>query len=139
MSYATQDDLIAWCGMGAISELTELTDPKNRTIDDDIIADKLDQADREIAARLVGVSLPLHPPYPQILVDVACRISRYFLYTQGRPDYVTDDFNLALKLLDDIRTGKATLGLTTDGTIAASAFGIHVLASKAAFTDELLA
>lgn len=134
MSYATEADLIAWCGLNAEVELTELTDPNNRSIDSDIVVDKLNQADREIDARLPGTTLT--PPYPQVLVDIACRIARYLLYTTGRPDYVTADYEWALQFLADVRKGEAVIvdpGMPSYGAPAVSApaavFSAAVLAT----------
>lgn len=139
MSYATTNDLIAWCGLHGQQELIELTDPDNFAMDSTLVAAKLDQADHEINARLVGVTLPLSAPYPQLLIDIACRIARFLLYTSGRPEYVTDDYLSALKTLDDIRMGKATLGLSGDGTTAmAVPVGVRLGVSASVFTDTML-
>ena len=139
MSYATEADLIAWCGLNGEFELTELTDPHNLQIDHVLVEEKLEQADNECNARLIGVPLPSEAPYPKLLVDIACRIARYFLYTTGRPQYVIDDYEYALRLLDDIRTGKATLGPGAGGEeILSSSMGPAVRTRPMVFTEDLL-
>jgi phage gp36-like protein len=106
MTYATQADLIAWCGLQGQEELTQLTDPTNSAINGASVAAKLTMADNEINARIGSLTAP----YPAVIVNVACRIARFYLYASGRPDYVLDDFNWAMKFLDDVRTGKVSLG-----------------------------
>lgn len=140
MSYATEADLIAWCGLTGEVELTELTDPDNTAIDSALVAAKLEQADHEINSRLVGVELPMTAPYPKLLVDIACRIARFFLYTTGRPEYIKEDYELALKLLDDIRLRKASLGLSADESeVVAPAISPLVETPDRVFTADLLA
>lgn len=108
MSYATEADLIAWCGMNGDSELTELTDPDNTAIDSAIVAEKLNEADNEINARLAGVTISY--PCPPIIVNIACRIARFLLYTTGRPEWIADDFDWAISTLNEIRAGKIVIG-----------------------------
>lgn len=139
MSYATVSDLIAWCGMSGQAELVELTDPDNTTLNTTVVQAKLDQADNEINSRLVGVSLPMEAPYPRLLIDIACRIARYFLYATGRPQYVTDDFTVAIKTLDDIRMGKASLGLSSDqSSVVGGTGGPVVSAPSSVFSEDVL-
>lgn len=116
MSFATQQDLEEWCGINGEAELIQLTDPQNLAIDTVLLAAKGEQADAEINARISGLNLPLTAPYPALLVNLHCKIWRYLLYTSGRPEHVSDDYKDAIKLLDAIRDGKATLGLAGDGT-----------------------
>lgn len=133
MSYATPADLIAWCGMHGVDELTELTDPTNTALDAVLVADKLQQADTEIQARLPNLSVAA--PYPRLLVDTACRIARYLLYANGRPEWVVADYQSALQFLDDVRLGKASLGLA-----AAPSGACPVVTARAAvFTADALA
>lgn len=136
MSYATQDELIAWCGMNGASELVELTDPTNTEIDAALVADKLAQADSEIDARLPG--LPSTGPYPRVLVDIACRIARYLLYTAGRPEWIEADYQTAVKMLDDVRMGRASLGLDASSGSSVSSPLPLVSAPEVVFTTDLL-
>lgn len=140
MAYATQQDLIDWCGMNGEQELIQLTDPNNTSINSFIVLEKLGQADAEINARLVGVTLPMAAPYPPMLVATACRIARALLYRYGRPEWVDTDYREAMQWLDDVRTGKASIGL--DGTGSAEVdvtAGAVVIAPDVVFTAEVLA
>lgn len=140
MAYATQQELIDWCGIGGSDELTQLTDPTNTAIDSLLIAKKLQQADAEINARLPAELLPLTAPYPPLLVLACCKIARSYLYPVGRPEHVETDYRDALRFLDDVRSGKASLGLDSTGTEAvASGGGVSVSASAKVFTDAVLA
>lgn len=135
MSYATQAELIAWCGIDGASELVALTDPVNATIDSALVAKKLDQADAEIDARLPTEIHPISSPYPKALVDTACKIARYLLHTNGRPEHVEADYRSAISFLSDVRAGKASLGLVA-GVVQTSERGPVVVASSAVFSDE---
>jgi phage gp36-like protein len=140
MSYATKNDLIAWCGINGEAELTQLTDPNNQGVDDVLITAKLGQADDEINGRLIAVDLPLTAPYPPLLVSIACRIARHLLYTSGRPDYIEADYRDALKLLGDIREGRAALGLNGAGTgsVELASDAVEWRADDRVFTREAL-
>lgn len=141
MAYATQNDLVDWCGINGELEIIQLTDPNSTEVDTDLVAAKLDQADAEINARLVGVTLPMTGPYPKTLIDIACAVTRYRLYTGDRPETVKDDYKYALKLLDDIRAGRASLGLSGDETavIGSTAQAPSVSANAVVFTEDVLA
>lgn len=139
MAYATQQELIDWCGIGGGDELIQLTDPTNTAIDSLLVAKKLQQADAEINARLPSDLLPMTAPYPPLLVLACCKIARAYLYPVGRPEHVETDYRDALKFLDDVRAGKATLGLDSTGaeTVPVSS-GFAVSASPRVFTDAVL-
>lgn len=137
--FATQPDLIEWCGINATRELTQLTDPSNVAIDANLIAAKLSQADNIINSRLVGIALPLASPYPPLIVDTACAIARRLLYKYGAPEHVETDYRDALAFLDKVRKGEATLGLDSTGTAeAVQSSGYAVIASEKTFTDDVL-
>lgn len=140
MSYATQQDLIDWCGISGDVELTALTDPANTSIDSLLVAKKLQQADNEINSRLVGVDLPMTNPYPPTLVMTACKIARALLYTTGRPEWVQADYDGAMQWLEDVRTGKSSLGLDSTGTVEIAQMPkCNVQANDVVFTADQLA
>lgn len=139
MAYATQQELIDWCGIGGGDELIQLTDPTNTAIDSVLVAKKLQQADAEINARLPSDLLPMTAPYPPLLVLACCKIARAYLYPVGRPEHVETDYRDALKFLDDVRAGKATLGLDSTGTeTVVLSDTVSVAASPRVFTDAVL-
>jgi len=140
MAYATQQDLIDWCGVNGEDEIIQLTDPANVSIDSMLVAKKLQQADHEVNARLVGVDLPMSAPYPPLLVITACKIARAILYTHQRPERVEQDYHEAIEFLGLVRDGKATLGLAGTGTEAiAPTPKVAVYTPATDFTDEVLA
>lgn len=49
-------------------------------------------------------------PVPPILERIACDLARYFLYDDQATDQVKDRYTAAMKLLADVRDGKASLG-----------------------------
>lgn len=139
MAYATKQDLVDWCGLHGEEELIQLTDPDNAFINDTLLAEKLKQADAWINARLVGIPLPLAAPYPPLIVDIACRVTRWMLWTTGRPEYVEMDMDRAEKMLADIAAGRATLGLNESGTeVQAVTSGPVLRAPTRVFSDDLL-
>ena len=140
MSYATQSDLLEWLGIGGTVELTQLTDPANTTIDGSVVQAALDSADNRINSYLAGVTLPMTAPYPQTVVETACKLARAFLYRYGRPEWVDADYDEAMQWLDDVRTGKASLGLDGTGSEEITpAAGCSVNADPVIFTAERLA
>lgn len=140
MSYATTSDLTDWIGIGATAELTQLTDAANLGINLTLVEAALNSADNRINSYLAGVALPLSEPYPPVVVEMACKLARAFLYKFGRPEYVDADYRDAMQWLDDVRTGKASLGLDGSGTeeVTPSA-GCSVSADPVIFTAEQLA
>ncbi|MGA0569643.1 gp436 family protein [Variovorax sp. VNK109] len=54
-------------------------------------------------------SLPIFP-VPAILQRLACDLARFYLYDDTATEQVKDRHTAAMKLLDDVRAGKAQLG-----------------------------
>ena len=111
MPYATQADLVARFGT---SEVLALTDRANTgAIDASVLTAAFEQAGDEIDAYLGGrYSLPL-ASVPRLLVGVCCDIVRYRLCGAdvSETEPARNRFKDALKLLEQIRDGKLTLGL----------------------------
>ena len=140
MAYTDQAGLIEWCGVNGSIELAQLTDPAGVTINSAAVLAALEQADNVINSRLAGVTLPLTAPYPPLVVDTANKLARFFLYKVGRPQYVADDYADAMRFLEDVRTGKASIGLDAAGSTEVEvAAGAVVVAPDTVFTAYILA
>lgn len=118
MTYATQADLEARYNA---DELIQLTDAAGLgEIDGTAIASALARADAEINGRLSArYSVPL-TDIPPLVVEHACAIARYRLYRDAPPEHVRADFQDAIKYLDAVAAGKASLGVDADGDAPSS-------------------
>ncbi|HFE31940.1 MAG TPA: DUF1320 domain-containing protein [Gammaproteobacteria bacterium] len=108
MSYCTKQNLIARFGK---PELEQLTD-RDLTgyIDDVVLNQAITDVDAVIDGHIGGrYTLPL-VTVPDVLVTNACDMVRYRLYKDGAPDEVSDRNRAALRYLERIQEGKATLG-----------------------------
>lgn len=111
MSYATSADLVARFGEREVIALSD-RDGLGQ-IDAAVIAAAIEQAGDEIDAYLGGrYGLPL-AAVPRLLVGVCCDIVRYRLCGSDvtETDPARNRFRDAIKLLENIRDGKLTLGL----------------------------
>lgn len=68
--------------------------------------DARDTVDSYISARY---ALPISP-VPAILERTACDLARFYLYDDNATEQVKDRHTVAMKLLADVRDGKAQLG-----------------------------
>lgn len=68
--------------------------------------DARDTVDSYISARY---TLPISP-VPAILQRTACDLARFYLYDDTATEQVKDRHTAAMKLLDDVRAGRAQLG-----------------------------
>lgn len=107
MPYATRQDLI---DRFTESEIAQVADSDGSgEIDEVRLARALVDADAEIDSALIGrYSLPL-TNVPDLLTSIACDIARDFLYSDHRPEIVTDNAKRARALLDGIASGKRRL------------------------------
>lgn len=117
MSYCTQADIEARYGM---TELTQLTDRNRAGVPDTTtVARAISDASAEIDGYLVGrYTLPFADT-PAVLVRVACDLAVYHLFaarrsTGGAIEDVRNRYKDAVRLLENISTGKVLLG-KTDG------------------------
>lgn len=109
MTYATQQDLYDRFGQ---SEIDTLADRNNDGtpdpgVIDGAIADAGDTIDSYIGARY---ELPLAST-PPLLTRICCDLTRFELYSDAVPELVQKRHDAAIKLLQAIQSGKATLGL----------------------------
>lgn len=108
MSYATKQNLIDRYGS---DELLQLTDRTNiGSIDDIVITRALVDADAEINGYLATrYTLPLLP-VPTGLEKLACDIARYRLYEDRVTETVAQRYKDAIRFLQEVSSGKASLG-----------------------------
>lgn len=116
MPYCTLQNLIDEFGE---QELIQLTDRSNAGVVDQYVLDRaMQRADRMIHRHLGGrQALPVGA---DDVVDLACDITRYYLYSTVAPDEVRTRFEDALKALEKMAKGQLAVA-DTAGQPAASA------------------
>lgn len=136
MPYATQSDLVA--RFGAI-ELAQLTDPAaGATIDADVVARALADADAQIDLALSKrYALPL-AAVPTVLVRLAADIARYLLWDAKATDQVRARYKDAMGLLDRIAAGQVQLADASVLPPAASAVSVVGRSPARRFSDAVL-
>lgn len=115
--YCTAADLKKLISADALGQLAD--DGPGGAAAEDIIAEAIDQADREIDAHLVAVlGVPLDP-VPPLAANISARLAIHNLYARRThleiPDHVGDAHKRALKLLEQIAQGKISLGAPETG------------------------
>lgn len=135
MTYATQQDMIERFGS---QEIVQLTDRANTgSIDATVLAQALADADAEIDGYLASrYVLPLNS-VPPVLVRLACDIARYNLYDEHATDQVKERYQNARDFLTQIGTGKISLGVDANVTLASE--GPQVSSPGRVFTKDTLA
>ncbi|OOF45616.1 hypothetical protein BKK51_05900 [Rodentibacter trehalosifermentans] len=112
MNYASVDDFVLRVGEVQAIELTDrdLLGEVNENLLEVALADSSSQIDGYLAARY---TLPL-ATVPQNLVRLCCDLTRYRLASMSQveiTDEIIERYKLSLKELQDISTGKVSLGL----------------------------
>lgn len=111
MTYAVKQNLIDRYGNTEIVQLADRTNVPPTTIDDTIVNRAVEDADGIINSYLSArYELPLAST-PPLLVKLACEIARYQLYEDAAPERVKQAYEAAVKLLEAISKGVASLGL----------------------------
>ena len=135
--YATQQDMVDRYGE---AELLDFSDRVGAgRIDAAVVAQALASADAQIDA-YVGTryDLPL-PEVPPLLVDLACTIARFRLQKDRASERVKADYDTALKTLEHLASGKATLPISTgEAPPAADGGGVQVEGPERIFSRETL-
>jgi phage gp36-like protein len=132
MDYATQADLVARFGERELIQLTDRVNIPPSTIDADLVALKLADAQAFIDGYVGQVyRLPLagclrppaifggEPDYvpPPALTRLACDLARYYLYDDLAPENeVYRRFKAAVKELDTVATGGSQLACPWGGS-----------------------
>lgn len=136
--YAQRADMIARFGE---SEVVLLTDrARNGQIDDAVLAAALQTATDEVDVYLSGrYPLPL-PTAPRILIGVACDIARYRLVGNevNETDPIRQRYHDAVRLLENLATGKVKLGLPASSTPPVIG-GVKVSGGTRTFSSQTLA
>jgi phage gp36-like protein len=128
MSYCTLHDLI---DEFTEAELIQLTDEANLGVIDATAVDKaIARADRKINRYLAGRNdLPLAGDE---VVDLACDITRYYLYANQVTELVKERFNDAVKELEKMAARKIAV-VDTTGTEAAENATVEMSSSASIF------
>ncbi|NRT54801.1 gp436 family protein [Sphaerotilus uruguayifluvii] len=141
--YATLSDLLARYGEDELAQRSDRT--AGQVIDSAVIDQALADAAAEIDSSIAGrYALPV-ASVPPLLVRLACAIARYHLHDEAATQRIRDDYEDALKVLAEIRSGARLLPLAaTDGGGTAPAAGsagggVQVRAPQRVFTADLLA
>ena len=129
MPYATQANLVDRFGETELVQLTDRATPPAGTIDATVVTRALTDADNKINSYLAArYTLPF-ASVPEILLQLACDIARYYLYEDRVTEIVQKRYDNAIAQLRDISAGKASLGLDAEGDVAAPAAGGGPVAS----------
>lgn len=137
-AYCTQADLVERYSAAELAQLTDET--AAQAIDAAEVAKYCDEAtsviDSYVAKRY---SVPLSP-VPTLIRMLACAIALKLLWKgrAGKESTVYLGYTDALKQLDAIATGKATLPDETGTVAATNGSSLSVLAPAVVFTDDLL-
>ena len=109
--YCTGEDLITRFGS---AEIRQVSDHDNTgDINADVVNQAITDASAEIDGYLNGVhDLPLDN-VPALLNLYACDIARYRLFGDGAYEQVIERYNIALRYLRDVATGRVELLPTT--------------------------
>ena len=108
MAYCTVDDLVTRYGEREIIQRTD----RERTgeIDTDVAEQAIADAGEEIDGFLQdgGYSVPIDP-VPYRIARTACSLARYFLYDDGRPEPVQQEYDKAISFLERVARGTVKL------------------------------
>jgi len=136
MTYAVQQDLIDRFGQ---TELLDLTDRNNTgSIDATVVSRALTDADGEINGYLTGrYTLPLST-VPGVIKRLACDMARYYLFDIKATDQVLQRYKDAIKFLQSIAAGTASLGVDAGSLAAVATGGVEIKANDRVFNQETL-
>ena len=111
MPYATQADMVGHFGEPEIIQLTDRHPAPLGLVDAVVLGQALTRGAGEIDGYLgVRYTLPL-PFVPARLLDLACDIARYHLYTYEAPELVSTRYHDAIKVLQAVAEGRVSLGI----------------------------
>ncbi|NMX60201.1 DUF1320 domain-containing protein [Pseudomonas sp. WS 5079] len=138
MRYCTRADIGSAIPERTLIQLSN-DDPAARQPNEAVIEDGVRQAEELVDGFLRGrYNLPLDP-VPTVLRDAAMYLARYWLYQRRPegtvPDAVKDSRKDTIKLLESIRDGVVTLGMST-GEAAPEPGEIRVRARRHQFSDD---
>lgn len=109
MSYATQQDLIDRFGERELIELTDRAEPPAGTIDANVVAKALADADALVNSYIGRrYKVPI-AEVPDVIRRAAADIARYYLFDDRPTEAVRRAYEDTVKFLSDISNGKAVL------------------------------
>ncbi|MGK3122910.1 gp436 family protein [Candidatus Pantoea formicae] len=120
MTYASRDDMVKAFGE---SECIALTDRSyTGVIDDDVLNGGLERASARIDTYLASRYPVPWTDTPGVLVGTCCDIARYELTgaSTQNTDEIRDRYREAIRFLESVAAGRATLGRLSDGSVAES-------------------
>lgn len=132
MAYCTRADLESRMGRSELVRLTTRS-PGGVVVNETVLSSIIADADAEIdsALRVGGYSLPLASVPPEF-ARYAGNLVRYFLYDDGRPEAVVQDYEDARRWLDRLRLGQGGLPPVVEKTAGG-------VTRTIIYTDELMA
>ncbi|PZO64601.1 MAG: DUF1320 domain-containing protein [Paracoccus denitrificans] len=137
MTYATLNALIDRAGEAEVRQISDRS--RAGTIDADVVAAALDDADNLINGYIgAKYALPL-PGVPELVRTWAVSITRYVLHRNGAPENVVQDYRDAIAALKDVARGSLVLPIAEGGTAPTAVTG-KILAHhrKQVFTEDKL-
>lgn len=138
MTYATQAELVERFGEDMLIDLTDRADPPTETIDADVVAKALADADAAIDGYLLGrYVLPLAST-PALLNDLAKAIAIYKLHRDTTSEKIRNDYMDALKTLTLISNGTMRLNVAGVEPESSGANGVRTTDRPRDFTPDNL-
>ena len=129
MPYSTQDDILDQVSQ---EKLAQLTSDDGNDVDDGVVAKAISDADSTIDSYISkAYSVPVMiVPVPPKLNQLSVTIAVYKLFSQrasnvgGVNEVVRTDYEDAIRFLELVAVGKATIGIAPTPQVAASAGGM---------------
>jgi|GEM_PF-178328 len=133
MAYATLDDLLRIGSPARLIDLTDRAVPRTGGIDESITALALADASALADSYLAGrYALPLNP-VPEALRRQVAMIAYHSLHMDEAPEFVVENFRLALAWLDKVAAGRVVLSAAGVTPVAPGAGGTRVTAREPQF------
>ena len=147
MPYCNKIDLIQARSEELIKDLSNESGDKSESIDDEIVADRIRQADSLIDGYLRGrLPVPIADTpdeTPELIKSISTDLSIYYLYKRVSgmllPDDIKELYKEALRLLKDIQKGVLTIDFPKDEETISAAPTIVKIKKTAAdrkFNDD---
>lgn len=138
--YLTPEELLAFLPQKSVAQLTN-DDPQAKEVDMDKVKETLRAAEELTDGYLRGrYELPLST-VPTLLRDVVRTIARFKLYERrpesNMPETVMETYKAAVKTLEQIRSGRITLGVAATAEAMPERGEHRMSAPKTFFSDAM--
>lgn len=138
--YLTPEELLAFLPQKSVAQLTN-DDPQAKEVDMDKVKETLRVAEELTDGYLRGrYELPLST-VPTLLRDVVRTIARFKLYERrpesNMPETVMETYKAAVKTLEQIRSGRITLGVAATAEAMPERGEHRMSAPKTFFSDAM--